>query len=341
MSLLSDALKEAQKRRNLKKEDGEVFLIKKENERRAKKLLIFSLFFLFIVISGIILLVFLFDKGFERKKANPVLVDKTKQDKKVESRGRGEEEFKVEKEKEFIINANSLKTSLEKKSTTVLSEKRALKRGITVNTPIEKRGVESYKNNKKISNRKIKGEAKRRNLKPIKETPKNSMISKLIENRKVEKKYDVESVIKKADKLFFSKSYREAISLYESIVSKGYTLTHVLKNLAISYYRVSDLNSSIKYFKLILVNEPKNRIALYNCGIISLKIKELSDSEYYFGKLIEFYPEEKDAYFYLGAINDSKAQYDKALFYYRKYLSVSPYGSKAQWIKRRIKEIEG
>jgi tetratricopeptide (TPR) repeat protein len=86
-------------------------------------------------------------------------------------------------------------------------------------------------------------------------------------------------LLRRAEKAYDSKKYREAIASYEELIKDGYRSYQLYYNLGNSYYRNSELGKAIYYYELARKLEPDDEDVRINLAIASSKTIDKIDSK--------------------------------------------------------------
>jgi tetratricopeptide (TPR) repeat protein len=86
-------------------------------------------------------------------------------------------------------------------------------------------------------------------------------------------------LLKKAEKAYDLKHYKESIESYEKLVNDGYKSYQLYFNLGNAYYRNNDLGKAIYYYELARKAEPNDEDVRINLGIASAKTIDKIDSK--------------------------------------------------------------
>lgn len=102
-------------------------------------------------------------------------------------------------------------------------------------------------------------------------------------------------------------SFRKALELSEDQKDDIYL------SLAITYQNMADYNKAVDYYKLCLLENPANEVAMEEI-IVSLEFsKRLTEGETFFSKLIDEQPYSYMLWYYLGDIYSKQGLHEKAL----------------------------
>jgi len=88
-----------------------------------------------------------------------------------------------------------------------------------------------------------------------------------------------DELLLKAEKAYYSKNYKEAITNYEKLVNDGYKSYQLYFNLGNSYFRNSELGKAIYYYELARKVNPNDEDVRINLGIASSKTIDKIDSK--------------------------------------------------------------
>ncbi len=320
MSLISDALKEAQKRRDeLSNDEPEKIKTKKSSDGKRFilismiSLLIFSLGFLFLYIST-------------GKKAE-IIKDKIK----IQTRNKIVQKNKRQRtQKEMIPQKRKLpvikkKTGNDKKS-------------VKYNKPKKKRFFLKKKEKAKKQNEKL-------NIKKT-ITKQEKDISKKEKKGKIKIFLTTEKIIgnktsylKEAEKAFKERDYDRAIKNYNLALSYSPDDTNILYNLGTAYLLKKQYLLALNEFEKILAKEPYNKKTLFNAGISLFKMGKIEKAKTLWNNLYRIEPDYKDIHYFLGVAEDLTGNYKQAKKHYYYYLSRGKNKALKRWIVNRLKSL--
>ena len=86
---------------------------------------------------------------------------------------------------------------------------------------------------------------------------------------------DVETLSDSAQSCFMQTRYAEALNLYDSICSLGYSSSDLYYNMGNCYYRLNNIPYSIYYYEKSLLLDPSNNDAEFNLNIANRSLKQV------------------------------------------------------------------
>ncbi len=313
MSLISDALKEAQKKRD---ELSSELSTKKTSEKTsgAKKFLIISLASFIIVIIIFVYLFFIAEKRLQKieKIDNPVIAKKTFP-KKQKAISKTEERPQAE-------NKPTLK-------------------------PLEKKVI-PQKTQKELSVQRKKVKQKKKEI--LKKTKEN-----LIKTKTVSNEVKVKAIPEKREKTVKTKNYylkegekaikegrlEDAVKNYTFALSYSPEDTNIIFNLGIAYLLKKQFLLALNEFEKILKKNPEDKKTLFNAGIALLKIGKVEKAKILWKNLYSLDPNYPEINYFLGIAEDFTQNYDSAKRYYFYYLSKGKNPKLKKWIRERLKQL--
>src|SRR3954464_14967206 len=91
--------------------------------------------------------------------------------------------------------------------------------------------------------------------------------------------YGTNELLRKAERAYDLKKYKEAITNYEQLIKDGYTSYQLYFNLGNSYYRNNELGKAIYYYELARKAEPNDEDVRINLGIAASKTIDKIDAK--------------------------------------------------------------
>ena len=143
-----------------------------------------------------------------------------------------------------------------------------------------------------------------------------------------------QAVFQIAEQHFYGQSYREAIELWELVLSEypeSYLTSEIPYLLATCYNRIDNYEKAIQYYKKVVERYPDSRYgwrAPYRLGIMYRRLKDYDQSVYWFEQQRNLYSNEstsQQALFWQGNIFlfDMK-DYQKAVEKFQEYIELYP-----------------
>ena len=90
------------------------------------------------------------------------------------------------------------------------------------------------------------------------------------------------------------------------------------------FYKNREFSQAINEYKKVIVLDPNNAVAFFNCGMCYGSNNELDKSIDFFTKAIELDRFFVKAYFHIGYINYVNEEYDQAIVNYTKAIELAP-----------------
>lgn len=365
MSLISDALKEAQKKRGEKRESLPSSLPSPERKRKKRRP------FIGLAIFTIILVVFSIYFYFQMEKIikirNRDVIKSTTSQMEIEPQKPAMEEIKKENPETQKIPPTE---NLDQKNVLSEEEKKEPKEKIILSQQI----IPETPPSTPKQDIKIKDKPKRRVLEEVpeqeeKKESKLEVIRTLISSRKsqvVEELMEIEQAEK-------NKDWEKACSLWEKIIEKNekkeYFLNAgvahknwgnwkraeelflkainydsqylpALNNLGVLYLEKEEFDKAVVYLEKAIKISPSDPEIYVNIGIAFFKKGELQKARSHFEEALKLNNTLYQPYYYLGIIYLNLKEMEKALFHFKKLLELAPDDFPDQLKKWVIEKID-
>lgn len=312
MSLISDAIKKAQKKREQEKESLD-YLPPPESRKKKKeksveiKVLQISFVIFFLLISVLAITYFISKLTPSLEKRNVVL-NQLQQVKKEENKPTPEKFKKND--------------SQNKKKSIVITEKL----------------LPEFK----------KPPSKAEKVSPTSSTLPPAQTRSLLKKSQQEIQKEVKpviSIIRKEQKRkscieLLSEDLRAAERCFESEMELRAKDFPFLFNYGACELKLGKWNKAEELFRKALSLKPYSSKAWFNLGIALFRQQKLNEAESAFSLSLRFSPSVKEANYYLGVINDLKGNIRAAKFYYALSLESSIPPNLKNWVKKRLAELE-
>ncbi|MBF0299935.1 MAG: tetratricopeptide repeat protein [Oligoflexia bacterium] len=125
----------------------------------------------------------------------------------------------------------------------------------------------------------------------------------------------------RAIQLINDKNYLSAIKILQGL-SDNHQNIEVKINLAFAYKKNNDRDTSLKILNQILSNDPNNKYALNNRGMLLMESNKFPEAETDFINSFKIDNTYAYAIFNLATLYEIKKEWRNALTYYKKYLSL-------------------
>ncbi len=137
-------------------------------------------------------------------------------------------------------------------------------------------------------------------------------------------KEDLRAIFQKAESLFKKKKFSEALSLYESVISKDPSFIKGYRGIIKCYTALGDPQGAAIFIESIFLENPENAEVCYGLGYSLYNLKKYNDAKVYFEKAIKLNPDLAEAWNNCAAIYHFVLHdYERARSYYEKAISIS------------------
>ena len=327
MSLISDALKEAQKKRDSLKEKELLDIRTREIKKRGQSFLIKGVIISFFLLLLAFLPFFLLKGNKGVKHSERVRVGKK------------------------VIAENRVKVdTLQKRGESIVSKKTNVKKESPKGnnlTSVDKE--EAHKKNlkderfiiKKTKSKKIEQSAKVEKKKKVKGKGKlkREGVKEDISKRVLVKKPDSESPFEKARKFLNSGETDKAIEILKEIISKNPSDPEILFELGTAFLLKKEYYTAYTYFERALALAPNNEQLIFNTAISLFKMGKIEEAKTLWLRLYKINRNFPELYYFLGISEDLTKNYNKAKYYYKEYLKEGTNGELKAWVIKRLSQL--
>lgn len=372
MSLISDALKEAQKKRGEKRESLPFSPSPPSPERKRKKHKPFIGLTIFAIILVVFSVYFYFQMEKIIKIRNRNVLKSPASQIEIEPKKPSVEEIKKEiSETQKIHPAEDLepKNTMSEKEKNEPKEKLILSQQIIPKTPpslpkqdIKLKAKPQSRDQEEVPEQWVeKKESKIEVIRSLISPKKSQVEEELIEIEQAEKNKDWEKacslwekIIEKNEKKeYFLNAgvahknwgnWKRAEELFLKAISNDPQYLPALNNLAVLYLQKEDFDKAIKYLGEAVKISPSDPEIYVNIGIAFFKKGESQKARYYFEKALNLDNTLYQPYYYLGIIYLKLNETEKALFYFKKLLELAPDDFPDQlkkWVIEKIDKLKG
>ena len=135
---------------------------------------------------------------------------------------------------------------------------------------------------------------------------------------------DLQDDLEKADALFESGDYDEAIERYERVILAVPTLTAVQLKIGSAYQQKKDYDKAIAAYQAILRVDPVNEKAEVAIGMVQLEKGDLEAAEATLSPPAERAHASGEACYYLGQVKERQGQSEQAVSWYERAHTMYP-----------------
>jgi len=332
MSLISDALKKAQKERDKLNTHDETSN-KDYIEKDSRKFFIKSLIYIFIFVSIFAAMFFIFNKSLPTLNSSKIKQKKTGEKLNIADKRTKETGFKTAKTKEsgkensnYLNKKNSFKTP--KTSQESIINKKSVKK---TDSSKENQQLKTENNKQSSIDEPVEKETKK-----LEET--SDLKIDIVEEKKSYKTADM--LIKEARINFKNENYEQALKNYTDALGFRPNDKKILFNIGTIYLIRHNYMKAYSYFDKALEQDPYDQSSLFNAGIALFKMRKIQEAKTLWYNLLKINPSFKDIHYYIGMSEDISGNYSEARKHYILYIAAGKNRQLKEWVSNRLKQIK-
>ncbi len=334
MSLISEALKEAQKKRDNLREKELLDLRTAEVKRRGKSFLVKGIIVVAFLILLSLLPLFILQKKISSK--NPKMIGKVNKSVRI---------IKEDRKKSDVFENKAIGA---KKQPIVIAKKQQPEKTLTIKEKKSEKKVKAQIEGKKIKKKTEERKKELNNdnngeLSDKKEVSTNNK-KEILEVGKVEKKIEKVKIIKKdkikeADLLIKKGEYKKAELILKDILSKNPMDLKAIFDLGTLYLLKGEYYTAYSYYERALKIAPTDEKLLFNTGVSLFKMGKIAEAKLVWQRLYSLNKNFPELYYFLGVSEDLTKNYDKAKYYYKEYLKSGENTELKRWVIKRLSQL--